>query len=222
MFVGRGSPLPFNIKEEGFMYKKQLILQKVVCFAMLAMSAIIFLYTLGIMTEIYDTLYFTMSDPNDIYNVEDGLTKVSGAWIYYEMQNFNGNFTNLSIALILVTLVLFVTGTHSRRKYYIGNYIAVGLSTVANVAFAAWSLINISMFRAKYLEVDFEALKAFWERRNKPEVYTDSTFWFDISYVLFGILIAISVLLIVNTILKVKLMEQEKSRIGMRKDGRLV
>lgn len=189
---------------------------------MLAMSAIIFLYTLGIMTEIYDTLYFTMSDPNNIYDVEGGSTKVAGAWIYYEMQNFNGNFTNLSIVLILVTLVLFVTGTHSRRKYYIGNYIAVGLSTVANVAFAAWSLINISAFRAKYLEVDFEALKAFWERRNRPEVYTESTFWFDISYVLFGILILMSALLIVNTVLKVKLMEQEKSRIGMRKDGRLV
>lgn len=189
---------------------------------MLAMSAIIFLYTLGILTDIYDTLYFTMSDPSDIYNVEDGLTKVSGAWIYYEMQSFNGNFTNLSIGLILVTLVLFVTGTHSRRKYYIGNYIAVILSTLANVAFTVWSLINITIFRAKYLEVDFEALKAFWEKRNKPDVYTDSTFWFDIGYVLFGILILMSVLLIVNTILKVRLMEQEKSRIGMRKDGRLV
>lgn len=204
------------------MYKKQLTLQKVVCFAMLAMAAVLFLYTLGILTDIYDTLYFTMSDPNDIYNVEDGLTKVSGAWIYYEMQPFNGNFTNLSIGLILVTLVLFATGTHSRRKYYIGNYIAVGLSTLANIAFTVWSLINITKFRAEYLKVDFEALKSFWERRNKPDVFTDSTFWFDIGYVLFGILLLINVVLIVNTIWKVKLMEEEKSRIGMGKDGRPV
>lgn len=204
------------------MYKKQLTLQKVVCFAMLAMAALLFLYTLGILTDIYDTLYFTMSDPNDIYNVEDGLTKVSGAWIYYEMQPFNGNFTNLSIGLILVTLVLFATGTHSRRKYYIGNYIAVGLSTLANIAFTVWSLINITKFRAEYLKVDFEALKSFWERRNKPDVFTDSTFWFDIGYVLFGILLLINVVLIVNTIWKVKLMEEEKSRIGMGKDGRPV
>lgn len=213
------------------MYKKQLTLQKIICFAMLAMSAILFLYTLGILTDIYDTLYFTMSDPNDIYNymvpeeagkLGSGSTKVYGAWIYYEMQPFNGNFTNLSIGLILVTLVLFVTGTHSRRKYYIGNYIAVGLSTLANLAFTVWSLIQITSFRAKYLEVNFEELKIFWERRNKPDVFTDSTFWFDISYVLFGILILMSAVLIVNTIWKVKLMEEEKSRIGMGKDGRPV
>lgn len=200
------------------MYKKQLILQKIVCMAMLVMSAVIFLYSLGIMTDIYDTLYFTMSDPNDIYNYEDGLTKVFGAPIYYEMQPFNGYFTNLSIGLLLVTLGLFVTCTHSRRKYYIGNYIAVGLSTVCNAAFTVWALSNISFYRAKYLQVDFAALKDFWERRRRPEVFTDSTFWFDIGYVLFGILLLISVLLIVNTILKVILMKQEKRHIGSGKD----
>lgn len=195
------------------MYKKQLIFQKIVCMAMLIMSALIFVYSLGIMTDIYDTLFFTIPDPEYIYE-----SKVAGSAIYYEMQPFNGYFTNLSIGMILVTLILFLTCTHSRRKYYIGNYIAVGISTVCNIAFTAWSLFHISFFKARYLQVDFTALQEFWEKRKRPEVFTDSTFWFDIGYVLFGILLFISVLLIVNTILKVILMKQEKRLIGSRKD----
>lgn len=195
------------------MYKKQLIFQKIVCMAMLIMSALIFVYSLGIMTDIYDTLYFTIPDPENIYE-----SKVAGSAIYYEMQPFNGIFTNLSIGMILVTLILFFTCTHSRRKYYIGNYIAVGISTICNIAFTVWSLFYISFFKARYLQVDFAALQEFWEKRKKPEVFTDSTFWFDIGYVLFGILLFISVLLIVNTILKVILMKEEKRLIGSRKD----
>ncbi|MCM1054230.1 MAG: hypothetical protein NC394_01800 [Bacteroides sp.] len=195
------------------MYKKQLIFQKIVCFAMLAMSAVVFLYSLGIMTDIYDTLYYTMPNPNNIYS-----SKVSGSAIYYEMQPFNTIFTNLSIGLILVTLILFVTCTHSRRKYYIGNYIAVALTTIANIAVSAWSLYHIAYYKARFLQIDFAALKEFWENRKQPDVYTDSTFWFDISYLVFGLLLFVTVLLIVNTILKVILMKEEKRLIGSRKD----
>lgn len=193
------------------MYKKQLIFQKIVCMAMLIMSAAIFIYSLGIMTDIFDSLY-------SAYDPELGTETVKGSSIYYEMQPFNGYFTNLSIGLIIVTLILFFTCTHSRRKYYIGNYIAVGISTVCNVAFTVWALTNISYYKAMYLQVDFEGLREFLERRNKLNMYTDSPFWFDIGYVLFGILLLISVLLIVNTILKVILMKEEKRLIGSRKD----
>ena len=196
------------------MYKKQLIFQKIVCFAMLAMSAIVFLYSLGIMTDLYDTLYYTMPNPNNIYS-----SKVEGSAIYYEMQTFNSMFTNLSIGLILVTLVLFVTCTHSRRKYYIGNYIAVALSTIYNIVISVWTIYHINFFKARYMQIDFAALKEFWENRGQPQVYTNSTFWFDVSAVIFGLLLLMSVLLVVNTILKVILMKEEKRLVGSRKDG---
>lgn len=195
------------------MYKKQLTFQKIVCMAMLAMSAIVFLYSLGIMTDLYDTLYYTMPNPNNIYN-----SKVSGSAIYYEMQTFNTIFTNLSIGLIIVTLILFITCTHSRRKYYIGNYIAVGLSSVCNIAISIWSLYHIEYYKARFLQIDFAALKEFWENRKQPQVYTDSTFWFDISYLIFGLLLLATVLLVVNLILKTILMKEEKRLIGSRKD----
>ncbi len=195
------------------MYKKQLVFQKIVCMAMLAVSVIVFLYSLGIMTDLYDTLYYTMPNPDNIYS-----SKVSGSAIYYEMQPFNALFTNISIGLIIATLILFITSTHSRRKYYIGNYIAVGISVAYNIFITVWSIYHILYFKARYLLIDFDALKEFWENRNQPDVYTDSTFWFDVSYLVFGLLMAVTVLLIVNTILKVRVMKEEKRLIGSRKD----
>lgn len=195
------------------MYKKQLVFQKIVCFALLAISALVFLYSLGIMTDIYDTLITTMPSPtNSKYD------KVAGARIYYEMQPFNALFTNLSVGLILVTLTLFITSTHSRRKYYIGNYIAVAITSIYNIYISVWTIYHVAFFKARYLNIDFAALKQFWEDKKQPQVYTDSTFWFDVSYVIFGLLIVATILLIVNTILKINLMKEEKRLIGSRKD----
>ena len=47
------------------MYKKQLTAQKMICLAAIIVSAIFFLYTLGIMTDLYDSLYSTMRNPDD-------------------------------------------------------------------------------------------------------------------------------------------------------------
>lgn len=193
------------------MYKKQLTFQKIVCFAMLAAAALVFIYSLGIMTDLYDSLYSTMRNPDDYTE-----STVAGSSIYYEMQPFNSTFTKISIGLILVTLVLFLTNTHSRRKYYIGNYIAVGLSSVCNIGVSIWSLSEISAYKAQYLQIDFEALKAHSELWKT--YYTDSTFWFDVSYFVFGLLMLVTILLFVNLVWKVLMMKEEKRLIGTGKE----
>ncbi len=193
------------------MYKKQLTFQRIICMVMLCAVAIVFVYSLGLMTDLYDSLYSTMMDPDDYTQ-----TTVTGSIIYYDMQQFNSDLTKASIGLILVTLVLFLTNTHTRRKYYIGNFISVGLSTVCNVAISVWALSEISSYRAQYKQIDFEQLKAHSELWKT--YYTDSTFWFDASYVVFGILLAGTVLLIANLILKLIMMKEEKRLIGSRKE----
>ena len=42
------------------MYKKQIKLQKAACLFALAASVLLFLYSLGIMTDLYESLYFTI------------------------------------------------------------------------------------------------------------------------------------------------------------------
>ena len=154
-----------------------------------------------------------MMNPDDYLE-----TTVEGSIIYYDMQQFNHNLTYVAIGLIFVTLILFITNTHSRRKYYIGNYIAIGLSVVCNVAASVWALLEVFAYKAQYQQIDFEQLKFHAELWNT--YYTESTFWFDISVVVFGILLIVTVLLFVNLILKLIMMKEEKRLIGSRKDVR--
>ena len=188
------------------MYKKQLTVQRVLCLAAIVVSVVLFLYSLGIMTDLYDALYDTMRNPNNLYQ-----TDVPGSIVYYNMQAFNQYFLIYSIGLILLACLLFVTNTHSRRKYYIGNYISIGLFAAASVYITIFGHSYIEIFKAQFLQVDFAALKEHAEMWGT--LYTESTFWFDVHYAVFGLLLLIAVLLVANAVWKVTLMRQEAKLI---------
>lgn len=195
------------------MYKKQMTFQRIVCFALLIGAALVFVYSLGIMTDLYDALYSTIRSANNLDR-----TTVTGSRVYYDMQGFNKMFTVVSIGMILVTLTLFITNTHSRRRYYIGNIISTFLVAGCNVAASIWAISQIMVYKAQFLKIDFEALKKHAESRKT--LYTESTFWFDASYVVFGILLVLTVLLIINLVMKFTLMKAEKNLIGKGKGVR--
>jgi len=184
------------------MYKKQMSLQKILCFLAIGVSAAIFIYSLGIITDLYDSLYMTMRNPNDLTQ-----TSVPGSIVYYNMQGFNQSLMLSGIGLILLALFLFLTNTHTRRRYYIGNFAATGLWAAAAIGISAWGHVQIEFYKAQFLQIDFAALKVhadMWKT-----LYTESTFWFDVHYVLFALLIAVAVLLVANAVWKVNLMKQE-------------
>ena len=188
---------------EVIMYKKQLTVQKILCLAAIIVSAVVFLYALGIMTDLYDALYDTMRNPNDVFQ-----TDVPGSVVYYNMQEFNRYFLRYSIGLILLAVLLFVTNTHVRRKYYIGNYVATGLFAVASVAISIFGHTYIEIFKAQFLQVDFAALKEHAEMWGT--LYTESTFWFDLHYFVFALLIIVAALLVANAVWKTRLMKEEQ------------
>lgn len=184
------------------MYKKQIVLQKVFCLAAIIASGIFFLYSLGLMTDLYDSLYNTMRNPNDISQ-----TSVRGSQIYYYMQGLNQALLMLSIGMILLAVLLFVTNTHVRRRYYIGNYFATAAYVVAGAALSVFAHTYIEIFKGQFLQVDFEALQAHAEMWGT--LYTRSTFWFDVHYAVFGLVILVCVLLAANALWKASLMRQE-------------
>ena len=194
------------------MYKKQMTAQKLLCLAAVIVSAIFFLYTLGIMTDLYDSLYDTMRNPNDVFQ-----TDVPGSVVYYNMQEFNRMFLMLSIGQILLGCLLYLTNTHSRRRYYIGNYVATGLFVAGGVYNAWFAHTYIEIFKAQFLKVDFAALKEHAEMWGT--LYTESTFWFDAHYLVFGLVLAACVLLAVNAVWKVRLMKDESALV---EEGRRV
>lgn len=195
------------------MYKKQMTAQKLLCLAAVIVSAIFFLYTLGIMTDLYDSLYDTMRNPNNVTQ-----TDVPGSIVYYNMQEFNRMFLVYSIVQILLGLLLYVTNTHVRRRYYIGNYVATGLFVAGGVYNAWFGHSYIEIFKRQFLQVDFAALKEHAEMWGT--LYTESTFWFDLHYFVFALLLIVCVLLVCNAVWKVQLMKEEGQLIEEGKKGR--
>ena len=193
------------------MYKKQVRLQKILCLALLFASALIFIYSLGIMTDLYDALYTTIRSAKNLDK-----STVTGSRVYYDMQDFNKLFLRLSIAMIVVNVTLFITNTHSRRKYYIGNYCSIALVSAGGIAFTVWAHGQIEAFKAQFLNINFEELAVHAEKRKT--LYTESTFWFDIHYLLFGLLVIGIILLIANAIWKRKLMKEEQALIAGGKE----
>ena len=188
------------------MYKKQVKLQRIICLTLLIISAVIFIYSLGIMTDLYDSLYGTY---------RRGKSSIEGAGVYMDMQDFNKTFLLASIGMILLSALLFVTNTASRRRYYIGNYCAIGIFSAASIALTVWAHGQIEAFKAQWLTIDFAALAEHAAKRKT--LYTESTFWFDIHYVIFGLLLIGTVLLIANAIWKCKLMKDEQALIEQGK-----
>lgn len=189
------------------MYKKQVKLQKLLCLMAIIVSAAVFIYSLGIITDIYDTLYSTMRNPNDLTK-----TNVAGSFLYYEMQGFNQAFMLYGLAMILLSVGLFLTNTHSRRKYYIGNYISMGLWCVAAVGGAVWSHIQIEAIKVKWLQIDFEALQK--HAQTFKTLYTESTFWLDLHYLICVLLLVVTVLMVCNLVWKQKLMRKEAALLA--------
>ena len=188
------------------MYKKQMTFQRVICFLCIAAGTLVFLYALGMMTDLYDMLYNMIPYPDD-----PSSAKVEGAMIYYDMQGFNQTLLKVSIGLILLAVLLMVTNTHSRRRYYIANYISVSLYALASGAAAVWAHGQVTAYKAQYLTtVDFHNLE---RRLSRAGTYTESTFWFDIHAAVFAVAVAAAALLVINTIWKIILMKQEKGLI---------
>lgn len=194
------------------MYKKQLSFQKTACLFSIISAAMYFVYSLGIMTDIYDSLYPTMMNPNDLTK-----TDVAGSIIYYDMQPFNKTFLYLSIGLILVACLLYLTNTNVRRKYYIGNYFSTILYSAATLGVTVWSHIQIEAFKVQYLQVDFEALKKFSEMWKTP--YIESTFWLDAHYVVAAVALASVAAMIGNMVWKIQLMRAEDELLAGGKEA---
>lgn len=193
------------------MYKKQMTLQRITSFLLLAAAVLVFVYSLGIMTDLYDSLYLISSYKEGSRNY------VEGAIIYREMQPFNQQLTAAGIVLILSAVALFVFKSNDRRKYYIANYITIGANAVLNIAVAAWALPLVFEYKAKFLQIDFARL---FEVAAKYKVNaTDSTFWFDISAVVFAILIIVTILSIANLVWKIVLMRAERKLIEEGKEA---
>ncbi len=196
------------------MYKKQLTWQKILCFAALAACGLVFLYALGLSTDLFDGLFYALPEEAKLATSK---INVPGAEIYYHVQPFNKQLLNNAIYLLLAACLLFITNTHSRRKYYVSNALSTFVFAGGGIALGVWGHLRIEEFKAEFLQIDFEAYEKYASRRRKE--YIDSTFWFDAHYLVFAVLLAVCLALVFNYCWKLHLMRAEKQLIQAGKGG---
>lgn len=183
------------------MYKKQMLTQKIVSFVILAAAVLVFIYSLGLVTDLhYNNFAYYSENPEK--------PRFEGANIYNEIQPFNKQLTTVGLFLILSSLLLFVFGTHKRRKYYVGNYIAIGLNSALMIGSSVWGIQNVIIYRQMYDTIDFAKLEKYQTLLQKD--YNISPFWFDAGYYVFGFAIFAAVLGILNLVFKVLVMRGER------------
>ncbi len=192
------------------MYKTQLTWQKILCFAALAACGVMFFYSLGMSTDLYDGLFYALPEEHKIAEA-----KIAGSEIYYQIQPFNRQLLSASIMLLLLACLLFITSTHSRRRYYVGNAISTFVFAGAGVGVSLWAKQQVAAFKAQFLNMDFDAYLNYATRRKKA--YIDSTFWFDAYNVVFVLMVLVCIALVLNFVWKLYLMRAEKKLIEQGK-----
>lgn len=184
------------------MYKNQMLLQRIACYFMVAACALVFIYSLGLCTDLYGNNFAYYAEDPDYIIVE-------GAQVYYDIQEFNRQLTTAGLVLLLLSATLLVFQNHTRRKYYFVNYVAVGANVVADIAVASWALTEVAKYKEQFLQVDFETLK-FWAEEILLHEWTDSTFWFDAAYGVFAVLMVAALALVFVTVYKTWVMGAER------------
>ena len=192
------------------MYKRQVRLQKIFCLLAIIASALVFVYSLGLVTDLYDALQKAMFDPTDFTKSD-----ITGAKIFYDIQPFNNHLMLAGLGLIILSLGLYITQTHARRRYYIGNFVATGIWAVAALGVAGWMHHWVAFYKHQFqTTVNFAELADYSAKFNTLLMTKDSTFWFDIHYAVMGVLVVMAVVLVANAVWKVSLMKQEAALLA--------
>lgn len=181
--------------------KAQMRFQKILMFVSLIVAALTFVYAIFFLTGSMG--YAIQYKGNNSINAEE-LVKAS--------QSFVDSLVTIAIVFILLAAALFVTSCHSRRNYYITNYIAVGLFVAFALFIIVYLIINVSSNMNMFLNdinwaVVPEKAKAL---NNMYPMSKDDTYVFAVGYVLVAILFINAALLVLSTVWKVLLMKGEK------------
>lgn len=187
------------------MFKPQLKFQKILFIIAIIVAAITFVYSLGLMTDLYG-LYQSLS-----------LGGVGGSDLFNNMQGYNHYLVLSSIGLIIVSCLPFIFASHTRRKYYIGNFVVTIIQSVSFVLVAVFIIVENIIYRSQFLKIDFATYKAMAEMMSWD--YTESTFFFDIGFVIAALLLILAGLFIYNYNWKTKLVKKENEILGGQNNG---
>ncbi|MGN0804752.1 MAG: hypothetical protein ACI4MS_05160 [Candidatus Coproplasma sp.] len=194
--------------------KTQIKFQKIICLVMIIMGALSAVYSLIYLTGSvsYMGIFFDMTK-SPIKPLFDG------AELYVDIQPFNTTMFYLSIGMILSAVLLYITATNKRRKYYVTNYVATGVCAGYNIVTSIIIMVKNAYYRSVFVnETDFAAWKVLNETdrlaNNMRSAYSESTIMFDLCYVVFALVIVASIILVLNLVWKALCNKEEKKLLA--------
>lgn len=194
---------------------KQIKFQKILAFISLVVAALTFVFAIIFLSG------------NLAYNSGNGMGGILTYHSKYEYgfdsadkfidtaQMFVGALVVIAIIYIIAAASLFITASHTRRNYYVTNYISIGLNIAMSLFIGLFILIFMFVLMGFfYGTIDWAGLSEVIAREklngnDLPEV-TKSPVMFIIGIVIALIVLANGVFWALNLIWKIKLMKGEK------------
>ena len=169
----------------------------------LVVTAITFVFALFFLTgSLSEITYYITAEGGDTVN----------ATAFVEAsQKYVGTLVTLGIVFIVLAALLFITSCHSRRKYYITNYIAVGLFVAFALVMAIYIIIMVTNCMDLFLnDVNWSIVGSNGVFLGTHPIYKTDTYPFTIGYIVAAIVLVDAVLVVLSTVWKVLLMQGEK------------
>lgn len=196
--------------------KTQMRFQKILMLVSLVVAALTFVFALFFLTG-------SLGEAAHYITIQGAVTtdKINATEFVDASQGYVKTLVTLAIVFIVLAAVLFITACHSRRKYYITNYIAIG----AFVAFALAMVIYIFIMVSRSMDLFLNGIA--WEAGTNggfnvaeqgiadyPMNRAD-TYPFIIGYVVAVIVLVNAALLVLSTVWKTLLMKGEKKLLAI-------
>ena len=169
----------------------------------LVVAALTFVFALFFLTGSlsYATKY--VSAAGDLIN--------AGAFVDAS-QGYVKTLVTLSIVFIVIVAFMFITSCHSRRNYYITNYIAIGLFVAFALAMIIYIIIMVSNSMNLFLnDINWEIVPERVEALGGLyPMDRGETYPFIVGYIVAAIVLVDAVLVVLSTVWKMLLMKGEK------------
>ena len=188
--------------------KTQMRFQKILILVSLIIGALCIVYSWIFCSGVFAQIVQVVTD-KDLVSKTPEVVDLSNA-----AQDFTNLFQVLGIVFVLAIVLLYIMGCHSRRNYYITNYIVIGIAVVYILVYAVLLIVNLSNIATLLNSADLSYAKAAYDKAlfntNLFGEFQTSSWTVGIGYGLFVIVILDAVALGLNLLWKIKLMQGEK------------
>ena len=133
--------------------------------------------------------------------------------VFNASQSFSDLFLILGVVLILVAVLLYVAACQKRRKYYITNYVAIGIAVVYQLVFVILLIVKLVDVQNIYNAVNLENCRHWYDNASLANgfgKFSTNAWTVTLGYVLAAVVLVNMLLLIGNVVWKVMLMKGEK------------